>query len=393
MILLMSPPAHAQATTQQLEQEIKTRDAVIQDLMKRMGALEKEVHAGANNQSPEPEKRPRRAAQNAPPATRAPGVSVTPLAPTNAPVLMTNPDAPAPAGNTDEATIARALENTLVDQGALLLSLYEMQLVPDFSYSHQSTNQLSLVSPSVIPGAVGTSLLTQRSHRDLLEWGLGFRIGLPWESQVSVRVPVGLDYGAATFGGSSNVNNTRGGLGDVSINIQKQILHEKGMLPDVLLNIGYRAATGSTSSSVRQVSTFPFAVGTGSGFNSLFGGVTVLKRQDPLVFVSSLSYSHSFENTIAGASQTVGDAYSFRVAAILAASPDTSLRIGWDTTFQQQGSVRGNLVPGSSQQFSSMEFGVGSVISPKLFVDASINIGLTRDTPDFTVLISFPYRF
>jgi hypothetical protein len=392
--LLMSSPAGAQPTTEQLQQEIDKRDAIIQDLMKRVGALEKEAHAGQNGAPPQPEKKTRRTAQAAPAATPAPEPPFTPLAPADAPVLVGNPQAAsAPADDKDEANVARALENTLVDQGSLLLSPFQMQLVPDFSYQYQSTNQLAFVSPAVIPHATGESLLTQVSHREYLEWGLGFRIGLPWETQFNFRVPVGLDFGSATFGGNTNLNSTRGGIGDVSMNLQKQVLHEKGWVPDLLLNVGYKAATGSTSYAAPQFSTFPFAVGTGSGFNSLFAGITLQKRQDPLVFVGSFSYTHNFPATIAGFNQSIGDDYFFRVAAILAASPDTSLRMAWNTTFQQQGTFAGRTVPGSEQEFSTVEFGVGSVITPKLFLDASLLVGLTRDTPDFTFLISFPYRF
>ncbi len=285
------------------------------------------------------------------------------------------------------------MENTLVDQGALLLSPWVAQIVPDFSYGHQSTDQLSYVAQNLIQSGPNTPVTTQKSHTDLLEWGLGFRLGLPWESQVSIRIPVGLDYGAATFGGTANSNSTRGGLGDVFIGLQKQVLHEKGMLPDVLLNIGYKANTGSTNLTATQVSTFPFGVGTGSGFNTISGGVTLLKRQDPLVFIGGLSYAHNFSSTISGISQTLGDSFTYRIQAVLAASPDTSLRIGWDMSFQQNGTVGGKTVPGSNQQISLVEFGVGSVLSAKWFMDASLGIGLTRDSPDFQAIISFPFRF
>ena len=148
-----------------------------------------------------------------------------------------------------------------------------------------------------------------------------------------------------------------------------------------------------TSLSQRQLSTFPFAVGTGSGFNSLGAGVTALKRQDPLVFLGGLQYTHSFPSTISGVQQTLGDQYFFRVEAILAASPDTSLRVGWLTTFQQKDTVRGFSEPDSGQTISNLEIGVGSVITPKIFLDAALLVGLTHDTPDFTALISLPFRF
>lgn len=384
--------AAQQPTTGELQQEIQQRDVQIQQLLKRMDALEKEVkgklaaaharvqHAEQPASAPPPAAKSQ-SAQVVPPPSPPPGR--TPVQPLISPApgtsATTTPEEP------EDAMIARALENTLVDRGGQLLPPYVFQLVPDFSFGYQSEDQLAFLNNG--------SIVRQQSHRDLLEWGFGFRIGLPWETQVGFRVPFDLNYGTATFGGTNTFSSNRGGLGDVSLTLQKQVLHEKGWIPDLLVNLNYTAATGSTSLSQRQLSTFPFAVGTGSGFNSLGAGVTALKRQDPLVFLGGLQYTHSFPSTISGVQQTLGDQYFFRVEAILAASPDTSLRVGWLTTFQQKDTVRGFSEPGSGQTISNLEIGVGSVITPKIFLDAALLVGLTHDTPDFTALISLPFRF
>ncbi|HET8700999.1 MAG TPA: hypothetical protein VFL97_04960, partial [Nitrococcus sp.] len=55
----------------------------------------------------------------------------------------------------------------------------------------------------------------------------------------------------------------------------------------------------------------------GSGFNELTGSLTGTKRQDPLVFLGSLSYTKSFEEN----HTTPGDEIEFSVGALLAASP------------------------------------------------------------------------
>jgi hypothetical protein len=396
--LIQPQLAAAQPTTEELQREIQQRDTQIQQLLRRMDALEREVNAqkaAAPRPGPGPAPRPApappaeaQAAPTPPPVAMAPrppspGVGPTPVKPLIQPA--TPAATPTTEAEAEEAMISRALENTLIDRGGQLLPPFVFQLVPDFSYSHQSLDQLAFVQNGAI--------VRQQSHRDLLEWGFGFRIGLPWETQIGIRIPIGLDYGSATFAGATTANSTRGGLGDISLTLQKQVFHEKGWLPDVLLNFIYRANTGSTSLSATQFSTFPFAVGTGSGFNSISGGVTALKRQDPLVFLGGFQYTHSFPSTIAGVEQTVGDIYSLRTEAILAASPDTSLRLGWSVNWQQRSSFAGTSAPGSNQNFSFLEVGVGSVITPKIFLDASLLVGLTRDSPDFTALLSLPFRF
>ncbi len=388
-------PARAQPTTQELQQELDKRDAVIKQLIQRVDALERQARRErATPKRTAQAERPAPVPQPAVPSVLPPPITTPPtqITPQIAPPPTVAAQPAAPETKVSEAVIARALENSLVDQGGLLLPPYVAQFVPDFSFAYQSTDQLAFVGLGAI-GNTSTGPFTQRSHRDLLEWGLGFRLGLPYETQVSIRVPFDLDLGQATFAGTTTRYSNAGGLGDISLAVQKQVWHEKGWQPDVLLSASYKAATGSTSLAQAQVSTFPFAVGTGSGFNSLTGGITALKRQDPLVFLGQVFYTHNFPATIAGVSQTPGDAFEYRISVNLAASPDTSLRFAWDTTFQEKATFGGVTSPGSQQTFSFLEVGVGSVLTPRLFLDAALDIGLTRDSPDFRAMLTLPFRF
>lgn len=353
----------------------------IDQLKRQLKRLEAEVHSSEHRE---------------PAVMVPPSPPLQPEVPPQGPLVTVPPATPpvTEAENKENAFVARALENTLVDQGGLLLSPWTMQIVPDFSFAYQSTYTLSFVANSIfIPGANGTSILTQRSHESLLEWGLGFRIGLPWGMQANVRVPFGWDSAEATFGGARTTTSSAGGLGDISFSLQKQVLTEKNWMPGAIVNVFYKAATGNTNLTRTNFATFPYTVGTGSGFPAVGAGITFVKRQDPLVFLGSLTYQHNFDARIGGFDQAIGDDYGFRIASVLAASPDTSLRVAWETTWQQKGTFNHIVVPGSDQVFSWLELGVGSVLTPNLFLDASIAAGLTKDTPDFRFQISFPYRF
>jgi hypothetical protein len=244
--------AYPQTTVDTFQQEIDKRDAQIKQLLQRMDKLERDIRARMPTAAAAPVQR------HAEPSRPAGGLTASPP-----PSPVSPPAASAPSSSTkpntelEDALIARALENTLVNQGGQLLPAYSYQIVPDFSYSHQSIDALAFANN-------GTAIARQQSHRDLLEWGLGFRIGLPWDTQIGIRVPLDLVSGSGTLGGAIASTNNRGGLGDVSLTLQKQALHEKGPIPDVLVNAGYKANTGSTSLTERQPSTFPFTVGTGS---------------------------------------------------------------------------------------------------------------------------------
>lgn len=399
-VLLGPVPAYAQPTPEELQREIEKRDAIINDLAKRLGALEKQVHsAGASVQ-------PRSQTATIPPpapvgatAPIVPGVRLSQAVPPPAPqsaalpggrVSTAQSGGTPPAQGEDDETIARALENTLVDQGAQVLGEWVLQFVPDFNYTYQSLNQLSYVT---LGNGTTVGPVTQKSHRDMAEAGFSFRLGLPWESQINVRVPFDWSGGQATFASSQTVHSSASGIGDVSVNAIKQVLHEHGYVPDVLLNVAYSANTGSSARSKTQISTFPYAVGTGYGFDTLSVGVTALKRQDPLVFLGAFTYTHSFPNRYQGVNEQPGDSGEFRIGPILAASPDTSLRVMFDTAFVPRERSNGIGVPGSEEVISVLEFGAGIVISPHVFLDASVGIGLTPDTPNFRAGLSLPIRF
>jgi len=62
----------------------------------------------------------------------------------------------------------------------------------------------------------------------------------------------------------------------------------------------------------------------GSGFHQLQAGLTVVTREDPLVFFVAPSYSWVFEREKNGTNVDPGDTIGLKVGTLLAASPETS---------------------------------------------------------------------
>ena len=76
-----------------------------------------------------------------------------------------------------EEDVDRALEQTLVSQGALVLAPFTDELTPEVSWAHWDT-------------------VTNPTLDNSYSAGLGFRMGLPWRSQISLGVPyVWNDFG------------------------------------------------------------------------------------------------------------------------------------------------------------------------------------------------------
>jgi hypothetical protein len=126
----------------------------------------------------------------------------------------------------------------------------------------------------------------------------------------------------------------------------------------------------------------------GGGFNELQGSLTMTKRQDPLVFIGSASYGTTFEKD----DINPGDQLGFSVGALLAASPETSLRVVLNQTFVNELEVGDRAISGSDQVIGTLNFGASSIIGRGKFLDLTAGMGLTDEAPDYSVGISVSIR-
>jgi len=158
VLLALTAPAHAQSF-EDLRRQLDERDAKIRELTERIETLEKKPEAD------------------------------------------------------DE--LNRALERTLVQQGALLLrqGVYEVQ--PQLGYSHWDKDRSAIHHQS--------------------DFTLGGRVGLPWDAQFQIRVPY---VHIATAIGSATA------LGDTDFAFSRQLGREDGYWPGTFVAIGWTSRTG-----------------------------------------------------------------------------------------------------------------------------------------------------
>ena len=259
-----------------------------------------------------------------------------------------------PPGPGDE-DVDRALEQTLVSQGALVLAPFTYELTPEFSWAHWDT---------------ATNATLDNSYSA----GLGFRMGLPWRSQISLGVPyVWNDFGKD---GSSD------GLGDAGVVFSKELLREGDVLPGLLGSVGW------TSPTSRACCTGPIPYV--SGFQ---GGLTAVKRLDPLVAFAGVSYYSQISGDVAGTTFDPSDVIGTRLGASLAVTPVTSLTAGLNISFltdTQPGNLPG---PQPDDILASVDFGFNTLLWRKTFLSTTAQFGLTGDVPDFRLITSVPVRF
>ena len=151
---------------------------------------------------------------------------------------------------------------------------------------------------------------------------------------------------------------------------------------------GGRILIGRVTWDTDSGETSDDGVSLGGGFHELQGSLTMTKRQDPLVFIGSASYGTTFEKD----DINPGDQLGFSVGALLAASPETSLRVILNQTFVNELEVGDRAIGGSDQVFGTLNFGASSIIGRGKFLDLTAGIGLTDEAPDYSVGISVSFR-
>jgi hypothetical protein len=305
-------------------------------------------------------------------AQAAPAAEPTPLAPPVAPAGPAPPEAakpPAPGQfEVSEEAAERALERTLVATGNLVLPEGFAEIQPIFSYQRAEV-------PALVLFNVQQNVLTP---------ALGFRVGLPWESQIDMAVPWNFveqkQTDIAVQPSTLVASRWGNGLGDVTVGATKTILHESGWIPGLLGRVAYEIPTGPLTRH---------GVPLSGGRSQLSFSLTGLKRQDPLVFVATGSYTKPFEaNHI-----QPGDSISFSAGAFLATSPETTLRGVLSQSFSQDFTIRSVTIPGSSSVQSVLTFGASSLLGRGILVDLQTGIGLTNTAPKYQVVLSGTYRF
>lgn len=283
----------------------------------------------------------------------------------------------------DEEEITRALERTLIEEGGLLLPPFVLQVSPSFRYTHQSSDELRIVQIGGVP-----TVTQQEVRRDSGEGSLSFRLGLPWDSQAEVVFPYVVTHEKVVTAQTIEESRSGHGLGDIEVGIAKQWLKEGEWLPNVLTAINWKSDTGETNFDSDDDD-----LSTGTGNQALQGAVTLTKSRDPLVFFGSIGYTHNFSHEVSGIDVDPGNSLDISFGAILAASPDTSLRAVQRQSFIGETAFDGEDFPGSDQVQATLEVGASTILLDNALFDVALGIGLTEDTPDYEVEASLPIRF
>jgi hypothetical protein len=132
--------------------------------------------------------------------------------------------------------------------------------------------------------------------------------------------------------------------------------------------------------------------------------VTWLFPSDPAVFFGSFSYQHSFKREVSrtvlgGEKEALGNVapggvFGFNFGMGLALNDKASFSVGYDHNSVGRTKQAGRTAPGSVRvQLGTLLIGYSYRIDNKKTLSVAVGAGLTRDTPDVTLMVRVPMSF
>jgi len=336
------------------------------------------------------------------------------------------------AGTADDAAVGRAPPTDgrppevapIFEQPGVLTPRGKYVLEPAIQFGYSSSNRIALVGYTIIPALLIGLVDVREVKRNSTTASMTVRRGITNRLELELKVPYVYRSDATVsreiFTGTAveNVFQTSGkAIGDVELAARYQINNGGVDLPYFIGGLRLKTRTGRdpfdvvTDCTTRCVGPnatgtgLPLDLPTGSGFYSLQPSLTWLMPSDPAIFFGNFSYLHNFKR--GNVSRTVlsgeqewlgeikpGDVFGFNFGMGLALNDKASLSLGYDHSSIGRTYQAGQPVPGSVRtQLGTLLLGFSYRMNDKRTISVSVGAGLTRDTPDVSLMARMPLTF
>jgi hypothetical protein len=338
---------------------------------------------------------------------------------------------PQPVGRAPEQDSRPPEVAQIFEQPGVLTPRGRFVLEPSVQLGYSSNDRVALVGYTVIPAILIGLIDVRQVKTTSVTTTLTGRYGVTNRFELEAKLPYvyinGDTVSREIFTGSAQdrVFNADGrGIGDVEMTARYQF-NQGG--PDKPFYVGwlrYKARTGKdifkvvTDCVTRCVANatgtgLPLELPTGSGFASIQPGITWLFASDPVVFFGSFSYLHNFKRenvsrtVLTGAPEPspqtttepigeieAGDIIGLNLGLGLALNEKAAISIGYDHSIVERTKQNGEDLPGSVRvMLGTLLLGGSYRFSERTSLNVALGMGVTRDTPDVSLMVRVPMSF
>jgi hypothetical protein len=287
-----------------------------------------------------------------------------------------------------ERLVRAAFQRTLIERGGLLLAPGTIDVQPSIGHAHSSADNIVIDGFTILPVLVIGDIVSERVQRDVSQLATTFRFGLPWSSQLEVRLPYSYHRSRSFSADNAEVTTSGSSMGDIDIGFSRQLVRSQGVWPDLLASLRWKTTSGTSPFDIDPATM----LATGAGYDSLNLALTGVKVVDPVVYFASLNYSRNYSRTELIGHFDPGDSVGFSLGMAIALNLNNSLSFSYDQQSTRRSYVERSVVPGSYLTTGVLSVGTSFAISDSLTADLSLGVGVTADSPDAQLGVSFPIR-
>ena len=370
MLTLSHPAAGQESTEAELNRLVAEQQALIRELSDRIAVLEARVGSLEGD-----------------------AIDAVPVAVAEPPVVVAAAAAEAPElseaeRREQERLVRAAFQQTLIERGGLLLPKGAIDLEPSAGYLISSSENIVIDGFTIYPVLVVGDIVSERVQREFVQVAATARFGLPWRSQIDVRLPFSYHQQRRHSADNDERRVSGSGFGDVDIGFSRQITNGNVVWPDLLASLRYKTTTGDDPFRVDPEQV----IATGAGFDSVNLALTGVKVVDPVVYFGSVSYSRNFEIDAPFGRYDPGDSTGFSLGMALALNLNSSLSFAYDQQRTKRGHVNDVGIPGSYLTTGMFSIGATFAVGDSFTTDLTLSVGTTEDSPDVQLDIAFPLR-
>ena len=285
--------------------------------------------------------------------------------------------------------IQTAFEQRVGREGGMLLSPYRFVYEPSISYAHASYDSIVIDGFTIFPVLVIGDIVAERVRRDIVTSNHSFRIGLPLDMQFDLIIPFGYERERSFRDDGTHEIKDTNGLGDISLALSHQIVKHHSFWPDTLIGISWKSKTGEDP--YRLIGADELSLG--SGFETWGASLTTMTAADPIVLFAGLSATYTPGEDKDIGHVKPGESYGLNLGMALSLNLDTSLSFNYQYRYTKETDIEKQKIDGSDLTTSTFAIGLSKAQSDRFTTDIDLGIGLTSDSPDFQLTVSFPFSF
>lgn len=319
---------------------------------------------------------------------------------------------------------SRSMQDALLQEHAVFDR--KLTIENSLSYNRYDRKQLTLNGFLALDAIFLGNIAIQNVESDSLTYNLATRYGVSPRLTLNLDVPYiarNTVYQKGGAGGSAAAiaeETTQGaGIGDMALSANYKLFAETGSRPDTVLTFGITAPTGRAPYGIdwkvleRDDDQFirfavPAKQPTGNGLWQANVGLSAIKTMDPAIVFANIGYIHSFPRSFGDIDtdpQTrnpgdvkLGDSYYIGAGVAFAFNERTSLSLSFSDKISAKASLRYKDMPwakvlGSDANAATFNMGVTYAMNQHTTLVTMLGIGLTPDSPDFSVTFKVPYMF